>query len=1576
MNKQTNQHLIGKLVRTTFNHMAKNKLQDPRLTSELIELLITVEHPNIMEYSYKIMQYESDMNQRKYLYERLFEKLITMPIDQETLLSFFYCCLTIIPTATNDDYRKLKDTIDLIKNSNEALLVIHSHLLDVVDDIKNKKYNIFTKDMMNIIVEKINKFPIGNQHPWEICNFNVQFKSFLKVVIEFMNITYTDYLKDIEDDDFFESVFEFLNCLLIVVTYYTEQYHSSQQTVSTGMTVKPMMTTTASMYIASKPFQFVAQRSNSFDFPKQIGNISLKCLACVLYHTKSLNRIIQFIGNNIELFSFDPIDISHIYYKVSYALYSDKKYDDAIDVINSFFTLKEFCFSTLENPEFKMFEKLLRIVTNEGGNFAQKLSQIMNQIGEWNEKVLNQKSILLKQIEDLILSVENDYENNAQAMFDLIQSLPKKYRRFFLIDLINYLMVFQPQTITSIPSNKREFIKILCQLFQNHYSEETNYNTFEIVRFKIYEIIAVFDPLKISFEEQIQQIIKINEEIKQNDNEEKYDRSSQIDVVLTISLCHYLIYLYSFSSTNHENKQNITHLLNAIRYIGMICKEYLKTNSFKHYGYSLLTLLTIYNGLIELYGDHTKQLTTIKLILSTISEIEISNDERILCYLKAIQCHIQMGYHGNAENFFQRIINVYGDDEIEGERLTVRVLFMIMKIWNVTNFITEENQMIEKTIEEIKEYLNSTYYKYQSTQWEHVVLESKFNDVVSLYYSRIGQFNLSIEYSRLALQNRQRIVQIINKHSNKGMKEEPIPLHPGMLLNQTQKIKIKTKIGGMLFYSLYSFISDTIQSYMHYGWLLEIRNSYIEAEQTYNNAKFIATASKSLLRLINVLSEIGELQMKLQNYDESEICFKQINELTQQITKFVSVERDMILIYMRLGDLYRKRSNFKKSQQYYKYALTTIEKVIKERVVEPFQISFRDSTHREYLVRQSLEGKIARQSFIHKEENKGLMIPQLYVEMKNRIQYKLIKLESIEGKKEISKIITQYELLLQLQHNSPITQACILNEIGKNQLKKGDKKKACQSFQKAFPIAQQYCVPKLLCSILNNFIQCDIKTSMKCFYHIGSIGISYRQRFPLIENNDILENEHSDVQLTQNIPIQWSLLCISLNEETNEMIISNCNKNYNGIILKKKFSKYSTNPSNNNELKKQIQIMKNMKKEIVDTFSLVKGKLLNQHEKEKHLSSIKRIDDTIKTVTNDLMNKVLGWMKIIFIPRVYQRNKDSDEHFSSLFKKKLQKSIIEFDVFYLLLQFIHIHSLSQTTQSIEYFNDQEMKECLQYITHSQTTSFDSKQMKELIEILKNEQISKTFTKKDLIEKIKDKTILLLLDKQLHILPWESMKTTEHFMITRIPSYQPFITSKYTQCTDIIPYITFNPSKGYYIVNPSNDLSKTSEKLLPLLKTTSWKGIHDSAPDQNELLNELEINDILLYCGHGSGEQFIPGRRIQTLKQCAIALIMGCNSVELKQEGEFEPFGILIDYLIAGSPLVCGNLWSISDTEIDIVTEKVLAWLLDSNKNGYLIECINEARNSCRFRYFMGAAITCYGFPVKKETMECEIIEIN
>ena len=44
--------------------------------------------------------------------------------------------------------------------------------------------------------------------------------------------------------------------------------------------------------------------------------------------------------------------------------------------------------------------------------------------------------------------------------------------------------------------------------------------------------------------------------------------------------------------------------------------------------------------------------------------------------------------------------------------------------------------------------------------------------------------------------------------------------------------------------------------------------------------------------------------------------------------------------------------------------------------------------------------------------------------------------------------------------------------------------------------------------------------------------------------------------------------------------------------------------------------------------------------------------------------------------------------------------------------------------------------------------------------------------------------------------------------------------------------------------------------------------------------------------------------------------MGCSSGKLKEEGKYEPHGMVYNYLHAGSPAVVGTLWDVTDKDID------------------------------------------------------------
>jgi len=167
---------------------------------------------------------------------------------------------------------------------------------------------------------------------------------------------------------------------------------------------------------------------------------------------------------------------------------------------------------------------------------------------------------------------------------------------------------------------------------------------------------------------------------------------------------------------------------------------------------------------------------------------------------------------------------------------------------------------------------------------------------------------------------------------------------------------------------------------------------------------------------------------------------------------------------------------------------------------------------------------------------------------------------------------------------------------------------------------------------------------------------------------------------------------------------------------------------------------------------------------------------------------------------------------------------------------------------------------------------------------------------------------------------------------------------------------------------------------------------------------LTQRDVLLYFGHGSGAQYMRGRRVRRLDKIrAAALLMGCSSARLGWHGEFEVDGPVADYLLAGCPAVVGTLWDVTDKEIDRFAGRVFeewgllsrgTFPLDQAKRGgrsggakgkgkavvggkqhvpdaagagygqaSLVEAVARARDAPRFRYLTSAAVVVYGIPV-------------
>jgi separase len=105
------------------------------------------------------------------------------------------------------------------------------------------------------------------------------------------------------------------------------------------------------------------------------------------------------------------------------------------------------------------------------------------------------------------------------------------------------------------------------------------------------------------------------------------------------------------------------------------------------------------------------------------------------------------------------------------------------------------------------------------------------------------------------------------------------------------------------------------------------------------------------------------------------------------------------------------------------------------------------------------------------------------------------------------------------------------------------------------------------------------------------------------------------------------------------------------------------------------------------------------------------------------------------------------------------------------------------------------------------------------------------------------------------------------------------------------------------------------------------------------------------------------------------VLMGCSSGKLQSVNcpkdnasgqvysiHYEPEGIALSYLIAGAPCVVGNLWDVTDRDID---RYCLTLMEDFIKEGEsMAKCVADARRACKLRYIVGSAPVCYGVPVK------------
>ncbi|XP_052490247.1 separase isoform X2 [Gossypium raimondii] len=195
-------------------------------------------------------------------------------------------------------------------------------------------------------------------------------------------------------------------------------------------------------------------------------------------------------------------------------------------------------------------------------------------------------------------------------------------------------------------------------------------------------------------------------------------------------------------------------------------------------------------------------------------------------------------------------------------------------------------------------------------------------------------------------------------------------------------------------------------------------------------------------------------------------------------------------------------------------------------------------------------------------------------------------------------------------------------------------------------------------------------------------------------------------------------------------------------------------------------------------------------------------------------------------------------------------------------------------------------------------------------------------------------IILVLDLEVQMLPWESIPILRQQEVYRMPSVGSISiilerSQRYHElaCTNAAAFPLIDPLDAFYLLNPSGDLSSTQAEFENWFRDQNFEGKAGTVPTAEELATALKSHDLYLYFGHGSGEQYLSKDEIQGLEKCAATVLMGCSSGSLRLNGCYVPRGVSLSYIQAGSPVTIANLWEVTDKDIDRFGKAVLnAWL--------------------------------------------------
>lgn len=239
---------------------------------------------------------------------------------------------------------------------------------------------------------------------------------------------------------------------------------------------------------------------------------------------------------------------------------------------------------------------------------------------------------------------------------------------------------------------------------------------------------------------------------------------------------------------------------------------------------------------------------------------------------------------------------------------------------------------------------------------------------------------------------------------------------------------------------------------------------------------------------------------------------------------------------------------------------------------------------------------------------------------------------------------------------------------------------------------------------------------------------------------------------------------------------------------------------------------------------------------------------------------------------------------------------------------------------------------------------------------------------------KFKHTFLVISSSCHIIPWERLSIMSDISVTRVPSVK-FLNDMLERYNGTVSPCMQLRDNVAMVLNPQGDLERTEktfkEKFTNLaIKSSKSKLIIGEKPDEKTMLDMLLKSDLFVYVGHGGGEQYIRAKNVKLCDKVAPSLLLGCSSAYMKNYGKLEPSGTVYSYLVGGCPMVVGNLWDVTDKDIDKFSESLfehIGFTDETQPGAYgngknIAEAVSLSRDVCHLKYLNGAAPVVYGLP--------------